>query len=99
MLGIFNNRWGIRRQVKFLSRQGDSITRHPRYSTSFVKGSKEELDHESNEDNKNESDEEDNKDENDDGDNEDVEEEREDADEDIKKAVKRYSLRQEKQRK
>lgn len=88
-------RWGIRRQVKFLNRQGDSSTSHPQSSTSFVKGSKEKLDHESDEDNKNESDDEDNKDENDDEDNEDVEE-REDTDEDDKKSVKRkrYSLRE-----
>ncbi|XP_074379495.1 protein DYAD-like isoform X2 [Apium graveolens] len=89
-------RWGIRRQVKFLNRHGDSSTSHPQSSTSFVKGSKEKLDHESDEDNKNGSDDEDNKDENDDEDNEDVEEEREDTDEDDKKAVKRkkYSLRE-----
>lgn len=89
-------RWGIRRQVKFLNRQGDSSTSLPQSSTSLVKGSKEKLDHESDEDNKNESDAEDNKDGNDDEDNEDVEEERDDTDEDDKKAVKRkgYSFRE-----
>lgn len=88
-------RWGIRRQVKFLNRQGDSSTSHPQSSTSFVKGSKDKLDNESNEDSKHESDDEDNKDENDDEDNEDVEEAREDTDEDDKKAVKRrYSFRE-----
>ncbi|XP_017239183.1 protein DYAD [Daucus carota subsp. sativus] len=80
-------RWGIRRQVKFINRQGDSSTSHPQSSTSFVKGSKEKLEHESDEDNK---------DENDDEDNEDGEEEREYTDEDDKKAVKRkpYCLRE-----
>uniref|UniRef100_A0A169WCD2 Uncharacterized protein n=1 Tax=Daucus carota subsp. sativus TaxID=79200 RepID=A0A169WCD2_DAUCS len=79
--------WGIRRQVKFLNRQGDSSTSHPQYSTSFVKGSKDKLEQESDEENK---------DENNDEDNGDVEEEREDPDEDDKKAVKRkpYCLRE-----
>lgn len=98
--GIFNKetnsngmvRWNIRRRVKYSQR--DSSTSHPQTSTSSVQGSKEKLDHESDEDNTDENDDEDNKVESDDEDNEDVEEEREDTYEDDMKAVKRkrYSL-------